>query len=84
MEWSSSSPSSFDDSDIEDLILDGDDENLVFLHLVDEFEAGPKKSWRGSMVGWLCIPRNRALGDKMLMKDYFAEIPTYLAHLFRG
>ena len=46
MEWSSSSPSSFDDSDIEDLILDDDDENLVFLHLVDEFETGPPKNRR--------------------------------------
>jgi len=83
MDWSSSSSSSSDDSDIEDLILDDDDENLVVLHLVDKFEAGPPKKRRGSTVGRLCIPRNRALGDKMLMKDYFAEVPTYPAHLFR-
>ena len=27
-----------------------------------------------AQVGGLCIPRNRDLGDKMLMKDYFAEV----------
>ena len=45
----------------------------MLVHLVDEIEAVPKKKRHGSMVGWLCIPRNPALGDKMLMKDYFAE-----------
>ena len=34
------------------------------------------------MVGRLCIPRNQALGSVLLMKDYFAEVPTYSSHLF--
>ena len=65
------------------MILDDDVYNLVLLHLLDKFEKGPKKKRRGSTVGQLCIPRNRALSDKMLMKDYFAEVPTYPVHLFR-
>ena len=83
MDWSSSSSSLSNDSYIEDSILDDDDDNLVLLHLIDEFEAGPKKKRHRSTVGRLCIHCNQALGDKMLMKDYFAEVPTYPAHLFR-
>jgi hypothetical protein len=34
-------------------------------------------------MGWMCIPRNRALGHNLLMRDYFAEVTTYPPHLFR-
>ncbi|XP_071683363.1 uncharacterized protein [Lolium perenne] len=33
-------------------------------------------------MGWLCIPQNRALGYTLLMRDYFAEVPTYPPHHF--
>ena len=42
-----------------------------------------RKRRHGSTVGSLCIPRNRHLGNEMLMQDYFAENPTYPPHLFR-
>ena len=78
-DWSSSES---DDSDIEEMILVDDVDNLVLLHFMDKFIRGLKKKRRGSVVGRLCILCSRALGDKMLMKDYFAEVPTYPAHLF--
>jgi hypothetical protein len=81
--WSPSSSSESDDSDIEDTLFDDDVDHLDLLHLVQKFEAGKKRKRQGSTVGRLCIPRNRALGQTMPMKDYFAEVPTYLAHLFR-
>ena len=81
--WSSSSPSESDDFDIEALLFDDDAEHLLLLYLVNKFEAGKKKKRCGSAVGRLCISCNRAPGHNLLMKDYFAEIPTYLAHLFR-
>jgi hypothetical protein len=40
-----------------------------------------KKKRPGSKVGRLCIPNNRMLQHSMLMRDYFAEVPTYPAHL---
>ena len=84
MDWSSSSSSSSDsdDSEIEEILFDDDIEHMIMAHLVDRFEAGGKRKRRGSKVGRLCIPRNRALGSVMLMKDYLAEVPTYPAHLF--
>ena len=82
MDWSSSSSSSdSDDSEIEDLLFDDDIEQMIMAHIVDRFEAKAKRKRRGSTVGRLCIPRNRALGSAMLMKDYFAEVPTFPAHL---
>ncbi|VAH91759.1 hypothetical protein VPH35_066043 [Triticum aestivum] len=84
MDWSSSSSSSSDDLDIEEMFVSDNVDNLVLVHLVNEIEAGLKKKRRGSMVGRLCIPRNRALDDKMLMKDYFAEVPTYPVTSFVG
>jgi hypothetical protein len=38
---------------------------------------------KGSTMGRMCIPRNRALGHEQLMQDYFAEVPTYPPRLFR-
>lgn len=41
---SSSSPPSSDDSDVEEIILDDNVDNLVLLHFVEEFKTGPKKT----------------------------------------
>ena len=81
--WSSLSSSSSDDSDMEEKILDDDVDHLILLHLIDKFEAVPKVKHRGWTVGRLCILPNRALGHNMLIKDYFAKVPTYPAHIFR-
>jgi hypothetical protein len=45
-------------------------------------EEKKKRKWDGSKVDRLCISQNRALGHKMLMEDYFAEVCTYPAHHF--
>ena len=44
MDLSSSSPPLSDGSDIEEIILDNNVDNLVLLHRVEEFETGPKKT----------------------------------------
>jgi hypothetical protein len=64
------------DSDLEDL-LDDDMEQFVLLLAVKELQDCKKRKRTGSKVDRLCIPRNRALGISMLMRDYFAEVPTY-------
>jgi hypothetical protein len=74
-EYSSSS----DDSDIEEL-LDDDIKQYIVLLEMKELEDRKKKR-PGSKVGRLCIPNNRMLQHSMLMRDYFAEVPTYPAHL---
>jgi hypothetical protein len=70
-----------DESDLEDILFD-DDEQLMLMIAAKE-PQDKKKNRLGSKVGRLCIPRNRALGHSMLMQDYFFEVPTYLAYLFR-
>jgi hypothetical protein len=82
-DWSWTSLSESDDSDIEDMLFDNDVDHLVLLHLIQKFEADKKRKRRGSTVGRLCILRNPTLGHTMLMNDYFAEVPTYPAHFFR-
>ena len=78
IDWTSSLSSDPDDSDIEDLLFEDDDvEHLVLLYLVQELEGDKKIKRQGLKVGRLRIPRNRALGHNLLMKDYFAEVPTY-------
>ena len=42
-----------------------------------------RRTRRGSKVVRLCIPRNHFYGNKLLMRNYFAERPTYPAHIFR-
>ena len=71
MDWNSSSSSSSDsdDSEIEDIIFDDDMEHMVMAHLVEQYETGGKRKRRSSKVGRLCIPRRRALGSALLMKD---------------
>lgn len=82
-DWSSSSSfSKSDDSNVEEILFDNDVNHLVLLLLIKKIEAGKKRKRRGSTVGRLCILRNQALGHSMLMKDYFVDVPTYLAHLF--
>jgi hypothetical protein len=71
-----------DDSDIDDL-LDDHMEQFVLLLSAKELQEPLRKKWRGSKVGRLCILRNRVLGNELLMHDYFAQVPTYPAHLFR-
>jgi hypothetical protein len=70
------------DSDIEEM-LDDDLEQMVVILVVNEFKESCTKKRRGSIVGRLCIPRNRKRGHNMLMADYFAQVPTYPAQLFR-
>jgi hypothetical protein len=41
------------------------------------------KRRRRSVLGRVCIPRNRALGRTTLMQDYFIEVLTYPPSLFR-
>ena len=76
--------SSDDDSDGETLLANHRQQMIVVVLAVKDFEDRCRRARRrGSMVGRLCIPRNRQLGHEMLMQDYFADNPTYPAHLFR-
>src|SRR3990170_4397528 len=72
-----------DDSDVETMLATFRQQTLVMALAVKEHEDEHRKRRRGSTVGRLCIPRNRHLGNEMLMQDYFAENPTYPPHLFR-
>ncbi|KAE8772847.1 ATP-dependent zinc metalloprotease FTSH 5, mitochondrial [Hordeum vulgare] len=79
-DWSSS-----DDSYIDELLQDDDVEMMSLLVDVQAFEDRVKllDQRRGSKMGRLIIYRNRALGHEHLMRDYFAEVPTYPPRLFR-
>jgi hypothetical protein len=68
------------DSGLEEL-LDDDLEQTAVILVTAATDVRPKKR-KGSTMGRLCIPRNRALGHTLLMRDYFAEVPTYQPHLF--
>ncbi|KAE8787969.1 ATP-dependent zinc metalloprotease FTSH 5, mitochondrial [Hordeum vulgare] len=80
-----SDSSSSDDSDIDELLQDDDVEMMSLLVDVQAFEDRVKllDQRRGSKMGRLTIYRNRALGHEHLMRDYFAEVPTYPPRLFR-
>ena len=56
---------------------------VVAVLTVKELEDRNIKRQRRSIVGRLCIPRNRHLGNILLMQDYFADNPIYPPHLFR-
>jgi hypothetical protein len=56
-----------------DALFDDDAEQMIAILAVKELEDRKRKPQRGSTVGHLCIPRNRALSHDMLMRDYFAE-----------
>ncbi|KAK1645952.1 hypothetical protein QYE76_063757 [Lolium multiflorum] len=81
-DWSSSDS---DDSDIDDLLNDDETEVMVLLFGLKQTEDRLKllDQRKGSVMGRMCIPRNRALGHEQLMQDYFAEVPTYPPRLFR-
>jgi hypothetical protein len=67
--------------DFEELLDDDVEQMTVILATKEILDVRPKKR-KGSTMG-LCIPRNCALGHNLLMRDYFAEVPTYSSHLFR-
>jgi hypothetical protein len=73
--------SSSDDSDLEELLDDESEQTAEILAAAAVTDVRPKKR-KGSTMGWLCIPQNRALGYTLLMRDYFAEVPTYPPHHF--
>jgi hypothetical protein len=79
-DWSSS-----DDSDLDELLEDDDTEMMAIVLAVKELEDRAKllDQRRGSQMGRLCIPQNRAAGHEQLMQDYFAEVPTYPPCVFR-
>ncbi|KAK1648358.1 hypothetical protein QYE76_066163 [Lolium multiflorum] len=81
-DWSSSDS---DDSDIDELLNDDETEMMVLLFGLKQTEDRLKllDQRKGSVMGRMCIPRNRALGHEQLMQDYFAEVPTYPPRLFR-
>ena len=72
-----------DDSDVEMLLANHRQQMALVVLVVKEFEDTHRRTRRGSKVGRLCIPRNRFYGNELLMRDYFAERPTYPAHTFR-
>nr|XP_051197130.1 uncharacterized protein LOC127310499 [Lolium perenne] len=80
-----SDSSSSDDSDLDELLQDDDLEATMLLLAVKDLEDRAKllNRRRGSVFGRNHIQRNRLLGHEQLMEDYFAEVPTYPAHLFR-
>ncbi|KAK1627509.1 hypothetical protein QYE76_001824 [Lolium multiflorum] len=71
-DWSSSDS---DDSDIDELLNDDETEMMVLLFGLKQTEDRLKllDQRKGSVMGRMCIPRNRALGHEQLMQDYFAE-----------
>lgn len=79
-DWSSSS-----DSDLDELLHDDDSQMVLCLLELKEHEDRCKlvNRRRGSVKGRSFIERNRFVGHCVLMADYFAEVPTYLHHLFR-
>jgi hypothetical protein len=81
-DWSSSSS---DNSDLDDLLHKDDTEMMMAILGLKELEDRAKllDQRRGSTMGHMCIPWNRALGHEILMQDYFAEVPNYLPRLFR-
>ncbi|XP_051220944.1 uncharacterized protein [Lolium perenne] len=80
-----SDSSSSDDSDLDELLQDDDLEATMLLLAVKDLEDRAKllNRRRGFVFGRNHIQRNRLLGHEQLMEDYFAEVPTYPAHLFR-
>jgi hypothetical protein len=70
------SSSSSDDSDIDDL-LDDDMEQFVLLLATKELQEPLRKKRQGSKVGRLCIPRNRVLGNELLMQECMITLHMY-------
>ena len=78
-----SDSSSDDDSDDETLFETRRRQMVVPVLAVKEFEDRFRRTRQGSKAGRLCIPRNRFYDNQLLMRDYFAENPTYPAHIFQ-
>ena len=78
-----SDSSSSDDSDEERFFNSRRQQMAVDVLAIKEFEDRYARWRQGSKVGRLCIPRNRFYGNELLMRDYFADIPTYPAHIFQ-
>ncbi|KAE8800063.1 DNA-directed RNA polymerase 3, chloroplastic [Hordeum vulgare] len=74
--------SSDDGSDVENLLANHRQQVLVVVMAIKEYEDRRRSRQRRSKVGRLCIPRKRHLGNELLMRDYFAQRPTYPANLF--
>jgi hypothetical protein len=76
--------SSSDDSDIDELILDDDVEQVMVIVAIKNLQDRmAMKRRRGSVPGRITVLRNCAAGHGALMQDYFAEVPTYPPSLFR-
>ncbi|CAM0955071.1 unnamed protein product [Alopecurus aequalis] len=71
----SSSWSSWD-SDLDELLNDDEMEMMQLLFGIKELEDRAKLLYqrRGSTMGRICIPRNRALGHEQLWQDYFGKM----------
>jgi hypothetical protein len=66
------------------MILDDDIEQAMLIVTVKNLQDRmAMKRWRRSVPDRITVPRNRVAGHKALMQDYFVEIPTYPAFLFR-
>ena len=74
--------SSDDDSDVETMMATRRQQMLVVVLAVKEFQETRRRRLKGSMLGRLCIPRNRVYGNELLMRDYFTDIPTYPPNFF--
>ena len=61
------------DSDVKTLLVNYWQQTLVMALAVKEHEDENRKRQRGSTIGRLCIPRNRHLGNEMLMQDYLGD-----------
>ncbi|KAE8806650.1 Cell division cycle 5-like protein [Hordeum vulgare] len=70
-----------DDSDVETMLLTFRQQTLVMALASRKKKLEPKEASRIT-IDHLCIPRNRHLGNEMLMQDYFTDNPIYMPHLF--
>ena len=61
--------SSDDDSDVENLLANHRQPMLVVMMAIKQYEDRMRSQQRGSKVGRLCIPRNRHLGNELLMQE---------------
>jgi hypothetical protein len=67
---------------LEDLLDEEIKKATIILVAKEIMDMRPKKR-QGSTMGQLCIPWDRARRHNILMRDYFDDVPTYPADLFR-
>jgi hypothetical protein len=66
-----------DNSYLEDLLVDDNVEHTMVIIIVKNLHNRLQmKMQRGFVIGYLCIPQNRALGHESLIQDYFSKVPT--------